>query len=262
MLRGLLAKLNSAARRNRRRRPCETFGRRAICRPTTLPRRSRASIGCRGSALPQLIAAPPLAASFSRRFLRETLVFPVPGRRRHAAGWCSPIRPTSRRCARPRSCSADRSRSRSPPSRISTTVLDQAARRGRRGVADDADEAHRARADDDIESLRDLASGAPVVRAVNDLLETRHGAARDRHPHRAVPHRPRGAHARRRPAARGADAARRAAAGADLAHQDSRRPQHRRAPPAAGRRRARARRRAPSSTSASPPCRRSTANPP
>ena len=25
--------------------------------------------------------------------------------------------------------------------------------------------------DDDIESLRDLASGAPVVRAVNDLLE-------------------------------------------------------------------------------------------
>jgi len=28
-----------------------------------------------------------------------------------------------------------------------------------------------ARADDDIESLRDLASGAPVVRAVNDMLE-------------------------------------------------------------------------------------------
>ena len=29
----------------------------------------------------------------------------------------------------------------------------------------------RAQRDDDIESLRDLASGAPVVRAVNDLLE-------------------------------------------------------------------------------------------
>src|SRR5206468_1160251 len=35
----------------------------------------------------------------------------------------------------------------------------------------DTDEATSARADDDIESLRDLASGAPVVRAVNDLLE-------------------------------------------------------------------------------------------
>ena len=35
----------------------------------------------------------------------------------------------------------------------------------------DGEEATSARADDDIESLRDLASGAPVVRAVNDLLE-------------------------------------------------------------------------------------------
>jgi general secretion pathway protein E len=33
------------------------------------------------------------------------------------------------------------------------------------------EEAGSARADDDIENLRDLASGAPVVRAVNDLLE-------------------------------------------------------------------------------------------
>ena len=28
-----------------------------------------------------------------------------------------------------------------------------------------------AHADDDVENLRDLASGAPIVRAVNDLLE-------------------------------------------------------------------------------------------
>ena len=35
----------------------------------------------------------------------------------------------------------------------------------------DAGEAASSYADDDIESLRDLASGAPVVRAVNDLLE-------------------------------------------------------------------------------------------
>src|SRR5207237_9181338 len=38
-------------------------------------------------------------------------------------------------------------------------------------ASSDADEITSARADDDIESLRDLASGAPVVRAVNDLLE-------------------------------------------------------------------------------------------
>jgi general secretion pathway protein E len=35
----------------------------------------------------------------------------------------------------------------------------------------DADEAATKRSDDDVESLRDLASGAPVVRAVNDLVE-------------------------------------------------------------------------------------------
>ncbi len=34
-----------------------------------------------------------------------------------------------------------------------------------------ADGEDRAKIDDDIDSLRDLASGAPVVRAVNDLLE-------------------------------------------------------------------------------------------
>ena len=42
-------------------------------------------------------------------------------------------------------------------------------------LEDDAEAAEgdivRGRADDDVESLRDLASGAPVVRAVNDLLE-------------------------------------------------------------------------------------------
>jgi general secretion pathway protein E len=51
-----------------------------------------------------------------------------------------------------------------------TTLLDQ------RLEADDAGAGESARgptqqSDDDIESLRDLASGAPVVRALNDLLE-------------------------------------------------------------------------------------------
>ena len=97
-------------------------------------------------------------------------------------------------------------------------------------------DAQRARADDDIESLRDLASGAPVVRAVNGLLEKAvELRASDIHIEpfrngltvrmridgllRAVP-----------------APARRAAAGADFAHQDSRRAQYRRTAAAAGRR--------------------------
>src|ERR1051325_7191081 len=69
-------------------------------------------------ALPQLVAAQPLTAKFSRRFLRETLVFPYQGPA-EAAGWCSPTRPTRPPCAPPRSCSVARSRSRSAPTRTS-----------------------------------------------------------------------------------------------------------------------------------------------
>src|SRR5207237_4598107 len=45
------------------------------------------------------------------------------------------------------------------------------ARVGEDGAAPDAKEVTLAPGDDDIERLRDLASGAPVLRAVNDLLE-------------------------------------------------------------------------------------------
>src|SRR6266700_189535 len=41
----------------------------------------------------------------------------------------------------------------------------------RSAIAEDLDEPEHRSSEDDIESLRDLASGAPVVRAVNDLLE-------------------------------------------------------------------------------------------
>jgi general secretion pathway protein E len=120
-------------------------------------------------ALPQLFAAPSLAARFSRRFLRETLVFPY-----------------SAEDGRPRLVLADPTDAAAV--RAAEIVLGQAvavevasyedlatALTKRLGEDDeassDADEATTARADDDIESLRDLASGAPVVRAVNDLLE-------------------------------------------------------------------------------------------
>jgi len=51
-----------------------------------------------------------------------------------------------------------------------TTALDQRTQADG-AVADDAARGSAQQSDDDIESLRDLASGAPVVRALNDLLE-------------------------------------------------------------------------------------------
>jgi general secretion pathway protein E len=51
-----------------------------------------------------------------------------------------------------------------------TTVLDQRVEADGAAVEHGAGGSSR-QSDDDIESLRDLASGAPVVRALNDLLE-------------------------------------------------------------------------------------------
>ena len=119
--------------------------------------------------LAQLIAAAPLTAKFSRRFLRETLVFPY----QHADG-------------RPRLVVADPNDVAAV--RAAEIVLGQpveveiasyedlgVALTKRLGEDDepaaDAEETTSGRLDDDVESLRDLASGAPVVRAVNDLVE-------------------------------------------------------------------------------------------
>jgi general secretion pathway protein E len=119
--------------------------------------------------LPQLIAAPTLAGKFSRRFLRETLVFPYSA----ADGTCRLAVADPNDVAAVRAAEIVLGR----PVEIEiasyediATVL--AKRLGEDDEASpDSDEATSTRADDDVESLRDLASGAPVVRAVNDLLE-------------------------------------------------------------------------------------------
>src|SRR5205823_4063821 len=120
-------------------------------------------------SLPQLLAAAPCLDGFSRRFLRESTIFPVRapnGNYRLAV-------------ADPSDTAAIRAAEIvfGAPVEVAvasfediTTVLDQ------RIEADDAatDKAANGssqQSDDDIESLRDLASGAPVVRALNDLLE-------------------------------------------------------------------------------------------
>src|SRR5262245_30730887 len=119
--------------------------------------------------LQDMLSALPLVASFTQRFLRETLIYPY----QDAAGartlaMADPSDSAARRAAEIVL---------GPDLRVKvasfedlTVVLEQRlsdAGDERGGEA----EIDRGLREDDIESLRDLASGAPVVRAVNDLLE-------------------------------------------------------------------------------------------
>lgn len=118
-------------------------------------------------SLADLMAAPSLADKFSQRFLRESSIFPhsaADGSVRLAVA--DPTDDAAVRAAEivlgaPLACAIGSFED-------IATVL--AARLDDKADGSDGDAAQ-ARVDDDVESLRDLASGAPVVRAVNDLLE-------------------------------------------------------------------------------------------
>ncbi|QOZ27274.1 GspE/PulE family protein [Bradyrhizobium sp. CCBAU 51753] len=119
--------------------------------------------------LPQLLAATPCLDGFSRRFLRESTVFPC---RAPNGGYRIAV-------ADPSDTAAIRAAEIVFGDMVEvavasyediTTVLDQRIDADGAG-AEDALRAASQQSDDDIESLRDLASGAPVVRALNDLLE-------------------------------------------------------------------------------------------
>lgn len=118
--------------------------------------------------LPQLLAATPCLDGFSRRFLRESVVFPL---RAPNGGYRIAV-------ADPSDTAALRAAEIvfGEPVEIAvasyediTTVLDRRLEADE--VAGDGAAGISQPSDDDIESLRDLASGAPVVRALNDLLE-------------------------------------------------------------------------------------------
>jgi general secretion pathway protein E len=121
--------------------------------------------------LPQLIAASPVAGRFTQRFLRETAMFPyqsAPGRFKLALadpGDAAAIRAAE--IVLGGEVDIEVASFEDIATALSQRLGDQAE------APPDAaeDQARTVRADDDIESLRDLASGAPVVRAVNDLLE-------------------------------------------------------------------------------------------
>jgi general secretion pathway protein E len=119
--------------------------------------------------LPDLLAAEPLVKQFSRRFLREMTVFPYRG----ADG------KTVLAVADPSDTAAVRAAGIVLGDGINvavasfediTTALNQRLGEEDAAATVAADAAPQV-ADDDIESLRDLASGAPVVRAVSDLFE-------------------------------------------------------------------------------------------
>jgi general secretion pathway protein E len=119
--------------------------------------------------LPDLLAATPLVKQFSRRFLREMTVFP----HRTADGQVVLA------VADPSDTAAVRAAAIVLGGDIKvlvasfediTTALNQRLGEEEAAAAGQAD-AGQAVADDDIESLRDLASGAPVVRAVSELFE-------------------------------------------------------------------------------------------
>ena len=120
-------------------------------------------------ALPQLVTARSVADRFSRRFLRETLVFPYDA---GEYGYRLAV-------ADPTDAAVIRAAEIVLGGHVEIDVAsfeDIATILSERGeteaTASEAVEgAALARTDDDLENLRDLASGAPVVRGVNDLLE-------------------------------------------------------------------------------------------
>lgn len=124
--------------------------------------------GLQRLSLPDLVKAKPLTDGFSPRFLRETAVFPfeVPDKGLRLA-LADPTDEAAIRAAEivlGATVAIDVASFEDIATILGTRLGqdDQATRDGASASQE---------AGDDIESLRDLASGAPVVRAVNDLME-------------------------------------------------------------------------------------------
>src|ERR1700730_82378 len=118
-------------------------------------------------SLPQLLAASGLVSKFSRRFLLESTIFPFAGADGSKLAMADPTDTAALRAAQI---------GLGGPVEIViasyediSTVLTERLGDDEAEAADAADAAV-PHSDDDIESLRDLASGAPVVRALTDLF--------------------------------------------------------------------------------------------
>lgn len=119
--------------------------------------------------LPQLLACAVLLDGFSSRFLRESKILPYqPANGGHAVAVADPSDTAAIRAAELVF---------GGPVRIAvasfedvTTVLEERLS-GQGGGSEAEAKVASSQSEDDVDSLRDLASGAPVVRAFNDLLE-------------------------------------------------------------------------------------------
>ena len=120
--------------------------------------------------LPELLAAPSLVGRFTRRFLRETVIFPY-----DLGGECFGLA-----VADPTDVAAQRGAEivLGGPVAVSIASFEDigAALVERLGSDEDGASASSpvlaaGAVEESVDSLRDLASGAPVVRAVNDLVE-------------------------------------------------------------------------------------------
>jgi general secretion pathway protein E len=125
--------------------------------------------GLKRLSLPELVSASALTTRFSPRFLRDSAVLPFERPKgQFRLAMADPTDGASVRAAEivlggPVSVEI-------ASFEDIATVLDQQLGNEAPPTADSDEGAH-AGNDDDIESLRDLASGAPVVRAVNDMIE-------------------------------------------------------------------------------------------
>ncbi|WP_315752022.1 MULTISPECIES: GspE/PulE family protein [unclassified Bradyrhizobium] len=125
-------------------------------------------LGLTRIALSDLLASRPLTEHFSRRFLRETMVFPFQSA---GQGPCLAV-------ADPRDTAALRAAELVFGRAVELVVASaEDVATALNGLAGEDELPARNETaepqlrDDDIEGLRDLATGAPVVRAVNDLFE-------------------------------------------------------------------------------------------
>src|ERR1700716_2978233 len=118
--------------------------------------------------LQDMLSAPPLGALFSQRFLREMMVFPYQSADGGAV--LAVADPTDMAARRAAEIVLGTGVAIKVASVDDLTVALNQRLGDEDAAAEGAERTHEPR-EDDIESLRDLASGAPVVRAVNDLLE-------------------------------------------------------------------------------------------
>ncbi len=131
--------------------------------------RLRASTDAERVTLQELLAGAPLAEAFAPRFLRETLVYPYRSADDHIV--LAVADPSDQATCRAAEIVLG------PEIAVRIASFEDLAVVLDRRLAEEAAAGESGHdglpelRDDDIESLRDLASGAPVVRAVNDLLE-------------------------------------------------------------------------------------------